>query len=355
MLVRFIFLALLGLLPWLDATAQLPRHDPNDYPLYLEENRLQPYKPILSPQLDTFQFQFGSCALYLPKWNEKRFKIFETMRLQKAHFMIWLGDNLYFINKKDWSSSQGMRRKYEQQRTAPHYKAFLESRPYVAIWDDHEYGPNNSDGSWAMKDTALMLFNEYWPNTLRSPSLGPGIYNQFTLEDAQFFLLDGRYHCQKWEHMFGPQQMAWLKAELKASTATFKFICSGSQIINNGSGSENLGRYPKEYNELMQFLKDEKITGVIFLSGDRHFAEISKLERPGTYPLIDITSSGLTSPYFPTDNDNDYRVPGTMYKKNNFGRATITGTGDDRTCHFELFNRHGKLIWEYKVKAGELK
>ena len=33
----------------------------------------------------------------------------------------------------------------------------------------------------------------------------------------------------------------------------------------------------------------------MFLSGDRHFTELLKVERPGTYPLYEFTSSPLTS------------------------------------------------------------
>jgi alkaline phosphatase D len=89
--------------------------------------------------------------------------------------------------------------------------------------------------------------------------------------------------------------MEWLKNSLLFSTATFKIIAVGSQVLNKLSPYEKLGHFPAEYDELMNFLKDSKINGVLFLTGDRHHSEIIKTERAGTYTLYDITVSPLTS------------------------------------------------------------
>jgi len=97
------------------------------------------------------------------------------------------------------------------------------------------------------------------------------------------------------KRMFGREQMEWLKNSLLYSTATFKIIAVGSQVLNPLSPFEKLGHFPAEYEELMNFLKDNKIDGVLFLTGDRHHSEIIKAERPGTYTLYDITVSPFTS------------------------------------------------------------
>lgn len=89
--------------------------------------------------------------------------------------------------------------------------------------------------------------------------------------------------------------MEWLKNSLLYSSATFKIITVGSQVLNPVSPYDKWRDFPAEYQELMDFLKEYKVNGVLFLTGDRHHSEIIKVDRPGTYPLYDITVSPLTS------------------------------------------------------------
>src|SRR6266576_6390079 len=51
---------------------------------------------------------------------------------------------------------------------------------------------------------------------------------------------------------------------------------------------------PQEKQRMLDLLKRTKANGVLFISGDRHWAELSRLDRPGDYPLYDLTSSALT-------------------------------------------------------------
>lgn len=306
---------------------------------------------------DTLRFQFGSCAFYNKALTGKNFRIFETMQKTPAHLMLWLGDHVYLLTKKQYGSRKGMEKGYIHQRKLYKVWPFMQSRPQFAIWDDHEYGPDNADGTFRLKDTSLAVFKHFWDN----PSYGlpntPGVFTHFKVADTEFFLTDGRFHRYKEpRQMLGREQMNWLKESLKASTARFKFIAFGSQVLNTGV-AENLSTdNPEEYKELLGFIESEKISGVIFLSGDRHFAELSKLERAGTYPLYDITSSALCSPYFPYRGVkyNNKHVEGTFFKGKNFGLCTIYGKGEARACHLELKDIDGNTVWERTWKASEL-
>jgi alkaline phosphatase D len=61
----------------------------------------------------------------------------------------------------------------------------------------------------------------------------------------------------------------------------------------------------------------------IMASGDRHFAELSRLDDPGIgYPLHELTSSGLTHAYSNADESNRHRV-GKLYPKLNFGVVRV--------------------------------
>ena len=119
--------------------------------------------------------------------------------------------------------------------------------------------------------------------------------------------------------MIGDQQMAWLKNALLSSAATFKIIAVGSQVLNPVSPYDKWRDFPAEYQEMMDFLSGNKINGVLFLTGDRHHSEIIKTERPGSYPLYDITVSPLTSAshvFGGAEKNNPYRVFGLDQKQN---------------------------------------
>jgi len=48
---------------------------------------------------------------------------------------------------------------------------FLKAMPQYAIWDDHDYGPNDTDGNYAFKEQSLKLHKQFWAN----PSYGTGV------------------------------------------------------------------------------------------------------------------------------------------------------------------------------------
>jgi alkaline phosphatase D len=99
-----------------------------------------------------------------------------------------------------------------------------------------------------------------------------------------------------------------------------------------------------------------KIPGVFFLSGDRHHAELSRLERPGNYPLYDLTTSPLTSGvHNPSNEANTLRVPGTLFNGHNFAILRFSGPAKDRVMTISLKDNRGNTAWEKQVKASELK
>ncbi|MGB0983049.1 MAG: alkaline phosphatase D family protein [Saprospiraceae bacterium] len=311
----------------------------------------------LKNEIKDFAFQIGSCAApfkglfyFVRPYN----RIFDAMTEQSTDFMIWMGDNVYYL-LGEWNDYHKMIKKNLDYRTNKKISRFLNSRPQYAIWDDHDFGPNDSEGHFKNKDETLDIFKKMWANGSYGLDSVEGVFSRFSYSDADFFILDTRYNRKDSIQMFGQVQMNWLKFELKNSTASFKFIVSGTQVLalNRGEHFEN---YPEEKANFMDFLKNEGIEGVIFLSGDTHYAELTKIDRKNTYPLYEMTSSALTSAYFPGgESHNPYRVPNTFWYKRNFGKIKIEGASENRICHLELYNKRGELVWNYSIKASDLK
>lgn len=325
-----------------------------------------------------FSFLTGSCA-YIndPKYDngDKPYggdsTIFLTMAKTPADFMLWLGDNWY-TRPTDHYSKWGLWYRAHYVHSLEVIQPLLQAMPHYAIWDDHDYGPNDAGAGYIYKDESRKVFMNYWSN----PSYGmddKGIFTSFIQNDVAFFLLDDRtWRCaddmadsvdgkpNPDKVMYGKMQMDWLKTSLlENNKATFKVIATGSQILNTYSPFDCLYHYPAEWQELIDFITREKIEGVIFLTGDRHRSEVIKLDRTGHYTLFDVTCSPMTSKvYGLVDEEKDMptRVPGTLVlQKRNFSKVTISGVNRNRVFHVDYYDIKGNKLTEWEVNEQDLK
>ena len=323
-----------------------------------------------------FSFLTGSCA-YIndpeydrpgkPYGNDST--IFLKMAEEKADFMLWLGDNWY-TREADYLSEWGLAYRAHHDRSLPVLQPLLKAMSHYAIWDDHDYGPNDADKSYTFKEQSRSIFMNYWGN----PSYGfkgEGIYGKITRNDCDFFLMDDRSYRSNDDMapmvngrpnpeklMWGPKQLEWLKNALLLSKTPFKFIVTGSQTLNTLSPFDCLQDYPFEFQELQTFLDREKINGVIFLTGDRHHSEVIRYERAGSYPLYDVTSSPLTAGVakpFAQENPNPFRIAGTLVETQNYTRVSINGSAGARVAKFEFVDGKGQVLGAWSVNENELK
>lgn len=128
----------------------------------------------------------------------------------------------------------------------------------------------------------------------------------------------------------------------------------GSQALNPVSPFDKWLDFPAEYKAFIDFISDEKISGIVFLTGDRHHSEIIRVDRPGHYPLFDITVSPLTSGthvFGKAEQQNPYRVLG-VDQKQNYGKIRFSGSAGNRTLQLELKGIGGEALaaWEIHEK-----
>jgi alkaline phosphatase D len=157
--------------------------------------------------------------------------------------------------------------------------------------------------------------------------------------------------------MLGKEQFEWLIDGLANSKASFKIIVLGGQILNSTVDKENYGSYPDEKAKLLQEVLDNKIKGVVFLTGDRHFAELSVLNRENTYPIYDWTVSPLTSGVASGNakkETNLLRVDGSTFFEHNFGALDFSGSKVNRSLKLTLFNVDGTELWNKVIYKKDL-
>lgn len=315
-----------------------------------------------------FTFAIGSCV-YVNEPKDDRpgkgyggdYGIFDEILFKDPDFMLWLGDNTY-LREPDFLSEEGIRYRFRKSRSLRDLQPLLGSVHHYAIWDDHDYGPNDADKSYVNKKLTESAFNDYWANPNTNVVDNGGITGQFMWQDVAFFLLDNRYHRdpnrshKKNKNLLGQEQLDWLINALVSSRAPFKFICIGGQSISDAPIYENYASYPEERAQLLKRIHEEKIEGVIFLSGDRHHTEISKMERKEAYPLHDFTCSPLTSgTHHPKDEKNSFILKEKTFYDRNFGLINVSGSRTNRVLKLSIFNNKGEFQWDYTVKAKDLR
>lgn len=314
-----------------------------------------------------FRFAFGSCAyINNPERDETyggEYQIFQALDRLHPDFMVWLGDNVY-LRDEEWTAESSMRARYRHTRSLPELQPLLARTAHYATWDDHDYGPNDSDWTFPLRRTSLKVFTDYWPAQGYAPAGVPGVYRRFSWSDVDFFMMDDRYHRDPKNALDGPDkamlgqaQMDWLLDGLASSTASFKIVVIGSQCFSPHVRYESWARYPAERQRFLDFLEARKVKGVLLLTGDRHVTELLKLERPGQYPLYEYTSSPLTSGMGRSEEekDNPARVPGTwVTDKRNFGTAEVSGKPGDRRILLKAFDADGRELWRHEISQKEL-
>lgn len=187
--------------------------------------------------------------------------------------LLMLGDNHY----GDTTDPALLRDHYFEHRTVWGFTSLIRETPTYAIWDDHDYGPNNSDGTAAGKEDSLHTFKQWWANPSYGEPENPGVYCRFSRGNVDFFFLDVRYHRTPnkasedgKKTMLGTRQLAWLKEELAASSAKFKIIASGSEW-QTLTQPDCWSSFARERQEIFDHISSHNIEGVVLLSGDRHF------------------------------------------------------------------------------------
>ncbi len=312
-----------------------------------------------------FKLAIGSCAYV----NETRYdrpgkpyggnyEIFEAIHGKRPDAMIWMGDNTY-LREVDWFSETGIMHRYTHTRSLPEMQPLLASTHHYAIWDDHDFGPNDSDRSFIHKDLTTKAFELFWGN----PSFGlphhPGITTFFQFSDMEFFLIDNRYFRKPNRRstgeniLLGEAQIQWLIDGLANSRAPFKFVVVGGQFLNTYEGYENFINVSKEERAyILSMIEQEGIKNVIFLTGDRHHSELSAFKNGVGNMIYDITVSPLTAGAARNpEKDNKLRVENTLVTQRNFGILEFSGPRDARKMTVTIFDVSGEELWSKVIES----
>ncbi|MEO0413345.1 MAG: alkaline phosphatase D family protein, partial [Verrucomicrobiota bacterium] len=292
--------------------------------------------------------------------------IFEAIIDAEPDLFLFLGDNVY----ADTEDEAEMRATYQKLADKPVYQKLKQTCPILAVWDDHDYGLNDSGVEFSAKIESEKVFHDFFETKADSPSLTrPGIYDVHYFGGGdrvvQIIQLDARYFRSPFKKlpkrhwhgpydrssdpadtMLGEDQWKWLAETLK-EPANLRIIMSSVQFIPEQHRWELWANFPLERAKLLSLLAKTEQDGVVILSGDRHMGELSMLSTedelsPG-YPVYEITSSGLTNAGGGKPNEpNKHRVGASNFQKRNFGMVVIDW--EERSASLQLHDVEGKIV-----------
>ncbi len=331
------------------------------YPTFFETQKIWRWRGD-EPE---FCFLSASCA-YVNETEFDRpgkpyggdYQVFKNMASHPTNFMLWLGDNVY-LREPDWNSRSGVLHRYTHTRSLPEMQELLATRANYAIWDDHDFGPNDSDKGFYNKNMTLEAFELFWGNPTYGVGDIKGAITSFQYGDIDFFLLDNRWYRdpdklhKEGKTMLGNAQLEWLFDNLVTSEANFKVVAMGGQFLSDANQYEmySADGFNDERLKIIKFIQDQGIKNVVFITGDVHFSEASVLREEGMPTIWDVTLSTMSSG--PNKNGdqwkNSYRIPGKIYTDRNFGLIKVTGSGKDRHIEVSCFSKDNELKWELNI------
>jgi alkaline phosphatase D len=191
-------------------------------------------------------------------------------------------------------------------------------------------------------------------------SSGPGVASSLKIKNQQFLFLDDRFYRTplnvKPQSHFGKEQHQWLIEKIKTHKGP-SWLISGDQFFGAYHPFESFaGNHPQDFKD---FLKDIKKTGkpVAFISGDRHIAEVIKIEKSVLgYQTFELTSSGLHTKMFPdalTKNPNSRRIFGKAGESNYLELKVDLTTTTALSFEAVFWGEDFKMFFQEKYKVSK--
>ena len=325
---------------------------------------------------------FGSCADV-----DKPQPVWEPILARRNDLFIFLGDNIY-ADTRDMSVLSA---KYAKFAAIPGVARLRSTTPVVAMWDDHDFGENDAGGDYPLKDESRRIFLDFWQEPAGSPRRDrDGVYASYVFgppgKRVQVILPDLRYNrtaltpmelggtdYETWSRarvaaglnlpgpyvrnpdpkatMLGERQWQWLERQLEVP-AELRLFGSSVQVLADFTGWEAWANFPHDQQRLIDLIRRKNASGVLFLSGDIHYAEMSRLDVNVPYTLWDLTSSGLTEEWrVPTPNANR---ASDVVADANFGFIDIDWQGPATTLTLGIVDTPGKTRLSRNIALASL-
>lgn len=306
---------------------------------------------------------FGSCIK-----QDRPMPLLETIADESPDLMIFLGDNIY----GDTDDMDVLRAKYMKLGADAGFQRLRQSCPTLATWDDHDFGVNDGGADYPMRSESEQIFEQFWFGDSDHESRSrPGVYSaqlfgmpgkrlQVIMLDTRFFrspLKRGQKRIGgSWtpdndptKTMLGNAQWKWLEEQL-VKPADVRIIASSIQFAAEDAGQEAWANLPRERQRMLDLLSSTQANGVIFISGDRHWSELSAVANQKRYRIFDFTSSSFNQLHQRgTPTKNRHRFLPKTYHQENYGVIKIAWDSPLPVATLQIRDLDGAVQLQHQV------
>ena len=298
----------------------------------------------------------ASCMSDAPQYQEAGDRIWHELLSHNPNVVFLIGDTVYPDYDKNGNKMKNkitpphqLWKRHVEAREQLKLFRMSKLTPVLAVWDDHDYGVNNGGKDYPYKNEAHVIFKTFFPRSLwpketssmkvsknhpaiekqnnpfaidfnnnPSPSkhiklsikeqlkplanmkgkLSPlGMALHWEAFGQSFLFADNRTFrtLKDVEHAhWGKNQEDWiLKTIAHASQTQGVWLINGGQFWGAYHRWESYeGHHPKNFKTFIKKLGQIK-TPVWFISGDRHLAELQKIDNDLPYTSYELTTSGI--------------------------------------------------------------
>ncbi|HYE99373.1 MAG TPA: alkaline phosphatase D family protein [Planctomycetota bacterium] len=324
-----------------------------------------------TPEPVVREILFGSCL------NVSDHPMLDRTLTLPMDLFIFTGDNIY----ADTLDMAVMRRRYDALKKSRFFRGLRERVPILATWDDHDMGGNDAGRDYPRRVESQREFLDWLDEPADSPRRRrEGVYDARTFgpegRRIQVILLDTRSFrsplvrgvhavvpsggpyvpdASPEAAVLGEAQWRWLEGELRRP-AEVRLIVSSIQFAADHHGGESWANFPAERRRMLEVLRSTRAGGVLFISGDRHWCELSRIPGPLGYPLYDLTASAMTQKHprgTPTPNSARF-LPATWHDVN-VGRLRIDWDRPDPGLRLEILDVDGRIRLDHAFPLSDLR
>ena len=219
-----------------------------------------------------FAFAFGSCAR-----TGSKHAVFDTIARKRPAVFVHLGDMHYTNFSRN--DPRLFRAAWDTTLSSATQGPLYRTVPLAYIYDDHDFGPNDTDSRSPSRAASRTVYREYAPHfPLPAGDGDAAIYQAFTIARVRFILTDlrserdaGKTPDGPGKSMMGASQKSWFKRELLEASRSHGLVVWGSSVPWIGSkGGESWQNYTDERRELCNFIAQHRIKNLCILCGDAH-------------------------------------------------------------------------------------
>lgn len=266
--------------------------------------------------------------------------VFDNMRLndggvpapEHPHWFAHMGDMHYYNLGADQfgivggGSLANFRHAYDDVLGQPNQQALYRDVPIVYIYDDHDFGPNDSDGSFVDKANTVQVYREYVPHYPLAQLTG-ALYHSFTAGRILYIVTDGRYDrdtpsTPDPRTYLGAAQKAWLENLFQTTSAEY-IIWQSAQPINS-LGVTSWGGYNVERQEIFQMVRDTGWSDrLLMISADQHWLALDSGAHTAGFPLFTLAPIDAS----PTVGNSSGYDQGVRSARGQYGRIEVHDQG----------------------------